>query len=53
MQSLAPAARQAAVTALAGGFREALLACAVLTGIAFIAAFFMRDLRLRGEVRRR
>jgi EmrB/QacA subfamily drug resistance transporter len=48
LQSLAPAVRQSAVSALVGGFREAFLACAVLTGIAFIAAFFMRDLRLRG-----
>jgi hypothetical protein len=48
LQSLAPAVRESAIAALAGGFREAFLACAVLTGIAFVAAFFMRDLRLRG-----
>jgi MFS family permease len=48
MQSLAPALRQAAAAALVDGFRVGFIACSVLTSLAFVAAFFMRDLPLRG-----
>jgi EmrB/QacA subfamily drug resistance transporter len=47
LQTLGPAAREAATAALAGGFRVAFLACAVLVGIALAAAVVMRDLPLR------
>ncbi len=47
LAALAPAARDMAVAALAGGFRVAFMACAVLVGIALVAAVVMRDLPLR------
>jgi MFS family permease len=47
MQHLDPAARAVAAAALAGGFRVAFLACALLVGVALVAATVMRDLPLR------
>jgi len=46
LAKLGPAARDVATAALAGGFRVAFLACAVLVGIALVAAVVMRDLPL-------